>query len=77
MKVTAPFLNWIENRALNILANSPRVGTIQVRMRGSLITYIVRDHHNPHCEPKTEDELMPDAFNLERIFHQPSYGEDE
>ena len=77
MKVTAPFLNWIENRALNILAKSPRVGTIQVRMRGSLITYIVRDHHDPHCEPRTEDELMPDAFNLERIFHQPSYGEDE
>ena len=77
MKVTAPFLNWIENRALNILANSPRVGTIQVRMRGSLMTYIVRDHHDPHCEPRTEDELMPDAFNLERIFHQPSYGEDE
>jgi hypothetical protein len=37
----------------------------------------VRDHHDPHCEPITEDELMPDAFNLERIFHQPSYGEDE
>jgi hypothetical protein len=29
------------------------------------------------ASPETEDELMPDAFNLERIFHQPSYGEDE
>lgn len=77
MKVYAPFLNWIENRALSILANSPRVGTIQVRMRGTPVSYIVRDQNDPCREGKSEDELMPDAFNLERIFHQPSYGEEE
>ena len=77
MKVYAPFLNWIENRALSILANSPRVGTIQVRMRNTPISYIVRDQNDPCREGKSEDELMPDAFNLERIFHQPSYGEEE
>lgn len=77
MKVHAPFLNWIENRALSILANSPRVGTIQVRMRGTPVSYIVRDQNDPCREGKSEDELMPDAFNLERIYHQPSYGEEE
>lgn len=77
MKVYAPFLNWIENRALSILANSPRVGTIQVRMRGTPVSYIVRDQNDPCREGRSEDELMPDAFNLERIYHQPSYGEEE
>lgn len=77
MKVYAPFLNWIENRALSILANSPRVGTIQVRMRGTPVSYIVRDQNDPCPEGRSEDELMPDAFNLERIYHQPSYGEEE
>ena len=77
MKVHAPFLNWLENRALSILANSPRVGTIQVRMRGTPVSYIVRDQNDPCREGKSEDELMPDAFNLERIYHQPSYGEEE
>ena len=77
MTVTAPFLNWLENRALNFLANSPRVGTIQIRMRGSLLTYIVRDYNDPFCEGRTDEEFVPDAFNLERIFHQPSYGEEE
>ena len=77
MKVYAPFLNWIENRALSILANSPRVGTIQVRMRGTPVSYIVRDQNDPCREGRTQDELMPDAFNLERIYHQPSYGEEE
>ena len=77
MKVHAPFLNWIENRALSILANSPRVGTIQVRMRGTPVSYIVRDQNDPCHEGRAQDELMPDAFNLERIYHQPSYGEEE
>lgn len=77
MRVTAPFLNWLENRALSLLANSPRVGTIQIRMRGSLLTFIVRDYNDPCCEGRSQEEIMPDAFNLERIFHQPSFGEEE
>jgi hypothetical protein len=46
-------------------------------MRGTPVSYIVRDQNDPCREGKSEDELMPDAFNLERIFHQPSYGEEE
>ena len=77
MKVRAPFLNWLENKALAILAHSPRVGTLQVRLRGTPLTYIVRDYNDPCCEGRSASEVAPAAFDLERMFHEPAYGEEE
>lgn len=77
MTVKAPFLNWFENWCFQYLARSPRVGTIQVRQRFSPITFIIRDLNDPFVEPRQDEELPPNSFNLERLFHMPAFGEDE
>jgi hypothetical protein len=77
MAVKVPFLNRFENWCFNVLARSKRVGTIQVRLRHTPVTYIVRDLNDPCVEGQQPDEMAPDHFNLERLFHMPSYGEDE
>jgi hypothetical protein len=77
MAVKVPFLNWFENWCFNFLARSKRVGTIQVRLHRTPITFIVRDLNDPCVESQEPEELAPDHFNLERLFHLPAYGEDE
>ncbi len=76
MATKVPFLNWFENWCFGILARSKRVGTLQVRLRHTPVTYIVRDLNDPFAEGQRPDEMPPDHFNLERLFHMPSYGED-
>jgi hypothetical protein len=77
MAARCPFLNRFENWCFWVLARSPRVGTIQVRFRGTPATYIVRDLNDPCVEPRHEQEMTPASFDLERIFHMPAHGEDE
>ena len=75
MAIKVPFLNWLENWCFNYLARSPRVGTIQVRWRHTPATFIIRDLNDPFVEKMSDDEMTPASFDLERIFHMPSYGE--
>jgi hypothetical protein len=75
MATKVPFLNWFENWCFYYLARSPRVGTIQVRWRHTPATFIVRDLNDPCVEKISDDEMTPASFDLERIFHMPSYGE--
>jgi hypothetical protein len=77
MAIKVPFLNWFENWCFRVLAKSPRVGTLQVRLRHTPVTYIIRDLNDPFREGQAPDEMPPDHFELERIFHMPSFGEDE
>jgi hypothetical protein len=77
MAVKVPFLNWFENWCFNVLARSKRVGTVSVRLRHTPVAFIVRDLNDPCIEVPQDDEMPPDHFNLERLFHLPSYGEGE
>ena len=66
-------LNWIERAALRLLARSPRVGLLVIKPFGSRLTFIAKDMDDPI-------ELMdpePISMQLERLYHQPSFGEDE
>ncbi len=66
-------LNWIERAALRLLARSPRVGLLVIKPFGSRLTFIAKDMNDPI-------ELMdsePISMQLERLYHQPSFGEDE
>ena len=66
-------LNWIERAALRLLARSPRVGLLVIKPFGSRLTFIAKDMNDPI-------ELMdsePISMQLDRLYHQPSFGEDE
>ena len=66
-------LNWIETIALRILCKSERIGLLVVKRHGSRLAFIVRDHTDPVDIVQTDEPL---SMQLERLYHQPSYGED-
>ena len=66
-------LNWIERAALRLLARSPRVGLLVVKPFGSRLTFIAKDMNDPIELMESE----PISMQLERLYHQPSFGEDE
>ena len=66
-------LNWIEHQALRVLARSRRIGLLVIKPHGSRLVFIAKDMTVP--VDITEGE--PISMQLERLFHQPAYGEDE
>ena len=66
-------LNWIENIALRILCKSERIGLLVVKRHSSRMVFIVRDQSDPVDIMSGE----PLSMQLERLYHQPAYGEDE
>lgn len=72
--VSAYFLNKLENFALWILYKSPRIGFICVKQLNTDISWYCKD---PMDWTMTEDPFEPPAHYFERLYHQPSYGEDE
>lgn len=67
-------LNWIENIALRILCKSERIGLLVVKRHSSRLMFIVRDQTDPIGIADADEPL---TMQLERLYHQPSYGEDE
>ena len=67
-------LTWIERIALRILCQSERIGLLVVKRHGSRLVFVVRDQTDP-IDITQADE--PVTMQLERLYHQPSYGEDE
>lgn len=67
-------LTWIERIALRILCQSERIGLLVVKRHGSRLVFVVRDQTDP-IDITEADE--PVTMQLERLYHQPSYGEDE
>ena len=66
-------LNWLERTALRILARSSRIGLLVVKPHGSRLVFIAKDM----TDPVDIVEGEPISMQLERLYHQPSFGEEE
>lgn len=72
-----PELNWIERLAVRILVRSPRVGMLVVKEFGTPLLYVARDRDDLVMPPEFGEPSEPASMQLERLYHAPSYGEDE
>ena len=76
----APFLNWLENCAVRFLLSSPRVGFVAIKHYGYDYLYVVQDPTDPEVAAIMEQFIEPPqplSMQLERLYHEPSYGESE
>jgi len=70
-----PGLNLLERLALRILVKSPRTSLVIVKELGWPGIFVAANTDDPMlAEPASED---PPSMQLERMYHAPSYGEDE
>jgi hypothetical protein len=67
-------LNWIETIALRILCKSERIGLLVIKRHSSRMVFVVRDQTDPIDITEANE---PITMQLERLYHQPSFGEDE
>jgi len=65
-------LTWLERIALRMLVRSPRVGLLVLKPYASRLAFIAKDQNDPIDIVETE----PLALQLERLYHQPSFGEE-
>jgi hypothetical protein len=76
----ALFLNWLENCAVRFLLSSPRVGFVAIKHYGYDYLYVVQDPTDPQVAAIMEQFIEPPeplSMQLERLYHEPSYGESE
>jgi hypothetical protein len=75
----APFLTWLENCALRFLISSPRVGLVIVKNHTSNGIYVASDLSDPTLplQFRQEKDQEPLSMQLERLYHEPAYGENE
>lgn len=76
----APFLSWLENCAIWFLLSSPRVGFIAVKHHSFNHMYVVQDATDPQVEAimhELSEPAEPLSMQLERLYHEPAYGESE
>jgi len=66
-------LTWLEWAAVRLLVRSNRVGLLVVKPYGSRITFISRDV----TDPIDITDHEPITQQLERLYHQPSLGDNE
>jgi len=67
-------LSWIERIALRILCQSERIGLLVIKRHSSRMVFVVRDQTDPIDISQANE---PITMQLERLYHQPSFGEDE
>jgi len=72
-----PGLNWIERWALRTLVRSSRVGMLVVKEFGSPLLFVARDRDDLVMPVEFGEPPEPASMQLERLYHAPSYGEDE
>lgn len=72
-----PSLTLVERLALWILVRSPRTSLVVVKERLWPTVFAAADPSDDTAAYVTNGHAMPASMQLERIFHQPSYGEDE
>ena len=72
-----PGLTLIERWALGILVRSHRTGLVVVKAYASPALFVAADATDPVAAYVTSGPEEPASMTLERIFHQPSYGEME
>ncbi len=77
-----PQLNWVERLALRLLIRSPRTSMVVAKAPDSdeIVWAVNRSDQtavayleNMFCV----DELEPPSMLLERLYHAPSYGEEQ
>jgi len=66
-------LTWLEWAAVRLLAKSRRVGLLVLKPYGSRLVFVAKDVTDPI---DLEDD-EPITMQLERLYHQPSFGDDE
>lgn len=73
----APFLTALENWALRFLISSPRVGLVIVKNHTADGIFIATDLSDPTLPAQFRDEEEPEPASmlLERLYHEPAYGE--
>lgn len=72
-----PGLTLIERLALRILCRSPRTSLIVVKERDFPAVFVAADPRDSVADFVTAGQPEPASMQLERIYHQPSYGEQE
>jgi hypothetical protein len=72
-----PGLNLIERAALWVLVRSPRTTLVVVKERLWPTVFVAADPSDDVACYVTSGEEEPASMTLERIFHQPAYGEEE
>jgi hypothetical protein len=72
-----PGLSMLERWALGILVRSRRTGLVVVKPYGRGEMIVAADQTDPVAAYVTNGPDEPASLRLERIFHQPSYGEEE
>jgi hypothetical protein len=76
--MSAPFLNWLENCAVRLLISSPRVGFVAVKHHSANHMYVVQDATDKQVDAimqELTEESEPLSMQLERLYHEPAYGE--
>jgi hypothetical protein len=76
--MSAPFLTWLENCAVRLLISSPRVGFVAVKHHSANHMYVVQDATDKQVNAIMQDlteEPEPLSMQLERLYHEPAYGE--
>jgi hypothetical protein len=72
-----PGLNLLERAALWVLVRSPRTSLVVVKERLWPTVFTAADPSDPVAAYVTDHDPEPPSMQLERIFHQPAYGEEE
>lgn len=72
-----PGLNLIERLALRILVRSPRTSLVVVKELHWPSVFVAANAMDPDAAYVTNGHEEPLSMQLERIYHQPSYGEEE
>lgn len=72
-----PGLNLLERWALGILVRSRRTALVVVKPYGHREMMVAADPTDPAAHYVTQGKGEPLSMQLERIFHQPAYGETE
>ena len=72
-----PGLNLIERAALRVLVRSPRTTLVVVKERLWPSVFVAADPSDDVACYVTNGQEEPLSMQLERIFHQPAYGEDQ
>jgi hypothetical protein len=77
--MSAPFLNWLENCAVRFLLSSPRVGFVAVKHHSANHMYVVQDATDKQVDAIMQELTEPEplSMQLERLYHEPAYGESE
>lgn len=72
-----PGLTLIERLALRILCRSPRTSLVVVKERAFPAVFVAADPRDATASFVTDGHAEPLSMQLERLYHQPAFGEEK